>query len=130
MLLGFYKQFVEPIQIGTKVFTLRKRRKVRPKIGEKLHMYTGGYNATRTLISNKEKLMSIQNVRVLIEKKFNGDLFVRVYVNRRKLSGIELKDFVKYDGFETIKAWADYWLGKKRRTGALVEMYHWTDLKY
>ena len=36
MLLGFKPRFKEPIQIGTKVFTLRGKRKNEPKIGETL----------------------------------------------------------------------------------------------
>lgn len=130
MLLGFYKQFVEPIQIGTKVFTLRKRRKVRPKIGETLHMYTGGYNATRTLISNKEKLLGIQNVRLTIKKVGTILYDIKIFVDRRELSKMEVQQFAIYDGFENVIEWADHWLGKKTRTGALIEMYHWTDLKY
>jgi hypothetical protein len=171
MLLGFYKQFVSPIEIGTKVFTLRKRRKVRPKVGETLYMYTGGYNSTRTLISNKEKLMSIQNVRITIRVKlldpithydispikgsclgfktsiinhFNADYnfaytnekyetkvyTIKIYVDRHQLNDTEIKQFAFYDGFNTVFGWADHWLGKKKRIGAFVEMFHWTDLKY
>lgn len=41
MLLGFKPRFIDPIQIGTKVFTMRAKRKNKPKIGETLYMYTG-----------------------------------------------------------------------------------------
>lgn len=130
MLLGFYKQFVQPIEIGTKVFTIRKRRKIRPKIGETLYMYTGGYNATRTLISNKEKLLGIQNVRILIKITNKEILYIRIYVDRRLLTDEEINEFAKFDGFESATDWANHWLGKKQRIGALMEILHWTDLKY
>lgn len=139
MLLGFKKRFKEPIQLGTKVFTLRKRRKVRPKIGETIHMYSALRTKHTELISNKEKLISIQNVRIAIQKREfidNLDEFrIGIYVDRRKLSRDEIEQFAQFDGFNSVSEWAEYWLtdekGKlKERTGALMEMYHWTDLKY
>jgi hypothetical protein len=134
MLLGFKKQFEKPIQIGTKVFTLRKRRKVRPKIGEQLHMYTGLRTKRCELISNKDKLISIQNVRLMITNinPTTGarGTFVEIFVDRRRLTVPEVEQFVKYDGFRSVREWADYWLEGKDRTGALMELYHWTDLKY
>lgn len=133
MLLGFHKQFVDPILFGSKPFTIRKRRKITPKIGETLFMYTGGYNASRTLITNKEKLISVQNIRITIKRETVSDSAnitnVDVWVDRRKLSIDEIKEFVKYDGFQNITEWSNYWLGKKNRTGALMVIYHWTDLR-
>jgi hypothetical protein len=139
MLLGFKEQFVEPIQIGTKVFTLRKRRKNKPKIGETLHMYTGPYNSNRRLISNKEKLVSMQNVRIIVYAINRGQeaerLYCDVYIDRRKLQPEELQMFCRYDGFASVNAFCNYWLTdekgkKKKRTGALMQLLHWTDLKY
>jgi hypothetical protein len=134
MLLGFYKQFVEPIQLGSKVFTIRKARKVSPKIGETLYMYTGGYNSSRTLISDKEKLMGIQSVRILVERCHThwwSYFTLRIFVDRRQLTDAEIEQFVKYDGFKGQRDFAMHWLGKKKlRTGALMKIYHWTDLKY
>jgi len=140
MLLGFKKQFIEPIQIGTKVFTLRKRRKVRPKIGETIHMYSGLRTKNTTFIGNKEKLVSIQNVRILIKVDHHdpyGDThyIVRIFVDRRRLRFGEIIDFIRFDGFKDVAEFIKYWLtdekGKRKtRTGALMELYHWTDLKY
>lgn len=131
MLLGFKKQFTLPIQIGTKVFTLRKRRKVRPKIGEQIYMYSGLRTKHTEKISDLEKLMGIQNVRLTIKRLNNFTKYeIKIYVDRRKLTAKEVEAFVKFDGFKTIIEWADYWLNGKKRTGALMEMYHWTDLKY
>lgn len=133
MLLGFYKQFVDPILIGTKPFTVRKRRKITPKIGETLYMYTGGYNSSRTLITNKEKLISTQSIRITIERKVidkkRSSTRIDIWIDRRKLSIDEVKIFVRYDGFENIAEWTNYWLGKKNRLGALMVIYHWTDLR-
>jgi hypothetical protein len=139
MLLGFKKRFKDPILIGTKVFTMRKRRKVRPKIGETIHMYTALRTKYAELITNKEKLMSIQNVRVMIKAKWLAkDLVnysVRIVVDHRILSKEEILQFVCFDGFKDAQDFCQYWLtdekGKRKdRVGALMEMYHWTDLKY
>lgn len=135
MILGFKKQFVHPIQSGTKIFTMRKRRKVRPKLGETLHMYTGLRTKKCELITNKKCLVSIQNARVLIEETVTG-YTVRVYVDGRHLSEMELRHFAMNDGFQSVEQFCRYWLqipGKKtlkKRTAALMEMYHWTSFKY
>jgi hypothetical protein len=135
MLLGFKKRFVDPILIGTKVFSLRKRRKVRPKIGEAMHMYTALRTKYCQLITNKEKLMSIQDARVTIRRKNTAGYDIRIWIDRRRLSELEISQFVIYDGFTDRKDFAEYWLTdergkKKNRTGALLEQYHWTDLTY
>lgn len=147
MLLGYKKRFVEPILIGTKVFTLRARRKVQPKIGEKIHMYTGLRSANCELITNKEKLIGIQNARVLVWvvgshkndfKSSNGNyyvgdhFFIRIIIDGRELSVKEIGEFVEFDGFIDTSDFARYWLqGKlKKRTGATMQLFHWTDLKY
>ena len=138
MLLSFKKRFIAPIQLGIKVFTLRKRRKIRPKIGETIHMYSGLRTKNTQFISNKDSLRSIQNVRLTIssvcihERTF---FKIKIFVDRRKLSRDEICEFVKFDGFTDISDFCNYWLtdekGKKKsRTGALMELYHWTDLKY
>jgi hypothetical protein len=138
MLLGFKKRFADPIKIGTKVFTIRKRRKVRPKVGETIHMYSGLRTKHTELISNKEKLQSIQTVRILIKRwqePDNGpwEYEISVFVDRKYVKDIQ--SFARFDGFKNMFEWADYWLTdekgkKKNRTGALMEIYHWTDLKY
>ncbi len=142
MLLGFKKRFKEPILFYSKVFTIRKRRKKQPKIGETIHMYTALRTKHCELISNKEKLKSIQNVRITIDKhpiEFRTGTGVgyniRVIVDGRSLFGQELEEFYTFDGFKNYQDWAEYWLtdekGKKKsRTGALMQLFHWTDLKY
>jgi hypothetical protein len=139
MLLGFKKRFGPPIQIGTKVLTMRKRRKVRPKIGETIYMYSALRTKHSELISDKEKLMSIQNARIMIEDRLTNDRMpfsIRIVIDGRTLTQSEISEFVKYDGFTDEADFCRYWLsipGKKtlkKRTGALMEIYHWTDLKY
>lgn len=134
MLIGFKKRFIVPIQNGSKVFTIRKKRKVSPKIGETLYMYSGLRTANCSKISEKEKLIRIQHVRIYIERN-HPDTLIKIHVDGRPLSWSEIYEFVKYDGFHNIEDFADYWIGspfkgKLQRAGGSMEMYHWTDLKY
>jgi hypothetical protein len=129
MLLGFKKQFIEPLIMGSKILTLRKRRKIQPKVGERLYMYYGLRTNHTTLITNQETLRGIQSCRLTIEKLRNS-FKISIWVDRRKLTQAEIEDFVIYDGFTSVTEWATYWLDGKMRTGALMQMFHWTDLKY
>lgn len=139
MLLGFKPRFVEPILIGTKVFTMRGKRKIQPKIGETLHMYTGLRTSKCQLITKSEKLISTQKARVRIYT-VNNYLEVHVRVDGRYLTNKELEHFFVFDGFNNAWDFAKYWIqdatgkpykyGKKYRVGAFVTIYHWTDLRY
>ena len=154
--MGFKKRFVEPILIGTKVFTLRRTPKRMPKVMETIHMYTALRTKHCEHISSKEKLVSMQRVRVLIEhitarhevlphgrpvpmpskvpiSECFGQFRIRICVDGKRIDDID--EFVKFDGFKDTDDFCNYWLtdekGKKKdRTGALLVMFHWTDLRY
>ena len=140
MLLGFKPRFKEPIQIGTKVFTMRNKRKVQPKIGETLHMYTGLRTSKCELISNKEKLMSVQEVKVDMDRDLKVKyLRILVIIDGRALSLTEIKQFVKFDGFADINDFAEYWFASSYApkkapescsVSGILDLFHWTDLKY
>lgn len=140
MLLGFKKRFAPPIVIGTKVFTMRKTRKVKAKIGETLHMYTGLRTANCELISNKEKLMSTQRAWVrfcyFYNKKGLHLADLSICVDGRRLEKWEHEAFVKYDGFEDVADFFKYWLADYKHTqfanyklAKSMDLYHWTDLR-
>lgn len=158
MLLGFKKRFREPILIGTKVFTLRKKPKRMPKLGETLYMYSGLRSQHCEFISDKETLRGIQDARVLIKKTVRlkdhftptenyywwyqpnektGHTYygIKISIDRRDLTTDEIEQFVKYDGFKDVYDFCEFWLtsdkGKKlTRVGASLKQFHWTDLKY
>lgn len=134
MLLGFKKRFKEPILIGTKVHTIRKRRKIQPNIGETIHMYSGLRTKYSEFICNNEKLLGKQNIRIIIYKNDN-DTIVKIWVDRSELNMKQKEQLALFDGFTSLMDFADYWLTdekgkKKNRTGALMQLFHWTDLKY
>lgn len=106
-----------------------------PKIGETLYMYTGLRTANTELITNKEKLISMQQVRVSIRKMNTAGYDIKISVDGRRLTELEISQFVKFDGFTDRVDFAEYWLrdekGKKiTRVGASMVQFHWTDLRY
>lgn len=108
MLLGFKPRFKEPIQIGIKVFTMRKHRKVMPKIGQTLYMYTGLRTSKCELISNTEKLISTQKAWLKIVHVGYKLTHLRICIDGRVLSNDEISNFVKFDGFADIYDFAEY----------------------
>jgi len=138
MLLGFKKRFKSPIQLGTKVFTMRKKRKREPKIGETMYMYTGLRTNQCEKISDKEKLKSTQNVTVFISQVKNQRILT-IKVDSRHLTYNEIRVFVGFDGFSNIDDFIDYWLASELKTKSKIKtvritatltLFHWTDLRY
>lgn len=106
-----------------------------PKLGERLHMYTALRTKYAELITNKETLRGMQSVRLTVRRMNTAGYEIRIWVDRTRLTEWQISEFVGFDGFSDRKDFAEYWLtderGKKKdRTGALMVMFHWTDLKY
>ncbi|WP_143960248.1 ASCH domain-containing protein [Litoribacter populi] len=136
MLIGFKKRFKEPIENGTKIFTVRTRRKITPKIGETIHMYTGLRTKNCEKISSQEKLVSTQDVRILI-KDWGGKWGMDIHVDGRRLSAKEIIDFTISDGFLGVHDFKKYWMGDKpkekngvKRAGGSMVIYHWTNFRF
>src|ERR1700739_52746 len=102
MLLGFKLRFVDPIHKGTKVHTMRVKRKIKPKIGETLYMYTGLRTANCMKITDKEKLVSTQKVRIKGMKVRDGLVWLTLWVDGRELREDEVKSLVQFDGFTDV----------------------------
>lgn len=155
MLLGFKKQFAPKILDGSKKFTIRNRRKVEPKIGDTLHMYTGLRTKHTEKITSEHSLKGIQLVDILIQKQvfsegtFKGKWSLGISVDGRSLLTGELEYFVRCDGFEGMEDFMEYWIkasgdkkeyfqSGKRKTQLTIwtvdlkdlVMYHWTDLRF
>ncbi len=137
MLLGFKPRFVEPILKGSKIFTIRDRRKNPPKPDERLYMYTGLRTRNCIKVSDDKTLKGWQSIRLTIKRvdhKLNGKdvIFyaINIWVERRLLLTKEKEKFYVYDGFKDEADFAEYWLAGKKRAGGLKIMFHWTDFKY
>lgn len=139
MLLGFKQRFADKILDGSKVFTMRKERKIQPKIGETLHMYTALRTKHTKVITKTHKLVSTQIVEVNIADS-PKQLQVKIQVDGRVLGQLETEMFVICDGFNDVPDFARYWIedstGKKYKptlsykVTASVTLYHWTALKF
>lgn len=76
MLLGFKPRFVDPILDGHKLHTLRNPRKVTPKVGEVLYMYTGLRTKYCKLITKQHTLKNIQVTRIFVRRINTPKAFV------------------------------------------------------
>ena len=119
MILAFKKQFVSPIQLGTKIHTIREDKPDRWQAGKVIHMATGirsqNYNcfATANCISTQQIVI-----------KYHG-LQWTVHVDGRQLSVAEMTLLAKFDGFATIADFAAWF--NEDLTGKII---HWTKFKY
>lgn len=143
MLLGFKKQFAPKILAGSKVMTVRQQRKVEPKIGEVLHMYTGLRTRNCEKITSEYTLKGIQSVDFLISKSKTEDLIdMDVFVDRVPLDRYQLEKFALADGFDSAHQLAEYWMStcdpddiqvlKRSIQASIIDMviYHWSDLRF
>lgn len=134
MLLGFKKRFAKPIQKGTKVMTIRKRRKVTPKIGEPIYMYSGLRTKHTELISNKHRLTGMQRVDIEMYVHSYTDYVLNIKVDGRKLDSHEkVLEFCVSDGFEDVQDFVVYWYCEHREPHILIEdmvIFHWTDVRF
>lgn len=129
MLLGFKKQFIHPILSGIKGFTLRNERKVTPKIGETIYMYSGLRTAKCELITSELKLKYMYPVSLAIVKtSVQTDIDIRI--NGTQLLKKHHLLFVQMDGFRTVAEFVQYWTDCKEVTAitAQMMMYGWKEL--
>jgi|GEM_PF-6290795 len=138
MLLGFKKQFAPKILDGSKKFTIRNPRKVEPKLGEQLHMYTGLRNKSCEKITSEHTLKSIQLLDLIILKRPDGSGWMDVHVDGKEIEQIDFNRLISADGFDSIPDFVSYWLSgiKADKDGIFymeaegLIMYHWTGLKW
>jgi hypothetical protein len=136
MLLGFKKQFAQPILDGSKIFTVREKRKVEPKIGERLYMYTGLRTKDCEKITDEHELTGIQLVSIRVSDI--SELKVSVWVDGVALGKSAISLFVNCDGFDSKEEFAAFWLAgvKKNEYGhrvvykADLVMHHWTGFRF
>lgn len=131
MLLGFKKQFVQPILVGTKILTLRKPRKVKPKIGETLYMYTALRTKHCQHITSAHTLKSVQQVSISILADDENECYkIICIIDGKTMTYAKVKKLAVLDGFKNVTEWMHYWLDGKDSVSELLEMYHWTHLKF
>lgn len=123
MVIGFKKQFKEPIMQGIKVHTLRDDLHDRWISGRTMHMATGvrtkNYNCFKQTecISTQETVIKLKKGRLSI------------IINAEELNNSVLDLFIKRDGFKN-KAEFIYWFFPTGDGIVFKKLLHWTDLRY
>lgn len=133
MLLGFKPQFVNPILQDIKWFTLRDKRKVTPKLGETLHMYTGLRTNNCKPITKKHTLKAMYPVHIKIKITGKPGIHaakVQIVINNLTLSNFDLREFVVRDGFENIEKFIQYWTENYSNKNVNIKqvIYAWHDI--
>ena len=103
MILGFKKQFVEPILNGTKIHTIREDSNNRWKVGNKIHFATG----VRTKNYNQFAEGVVDTILGISIIYVDGKPHVFVYPdgdqrNEKGLPSNVIEELAKNDGFESV----------------------------
>ena len=132
MILGFKKQFVEPILEGRKIHTIREDSHDRWKPGNTIQFATGirtkNYNCFKEGVclgvQTIQIMHTIGTVTVYIDGSAFGSVFHHGLDDIYEYSN-DLLDLAKNDGFEDLESFFK-WFNKDFK-GKLI---HWTDFKY
>jgi uncharacterized protein YqfB (UPF0267 family) len=122
MVIGFKKQFVQPILDGTKIHTIREDSKCRWQPNKVMHMATGvrtkQYNCFKKVTCKHVQRIEIEPHTKTIKFTVNGS--EELLMND---SGIET--LAKNDGFKSVN---DFW--KWFDKPVICRIISWTDFKY
>lgn len=121
MVLGFKEEFEEPINLCSKIHTIRKDEHNRWKAGNSIQFATG----VRTK-NYKQFAAGICVSTQTIEIKWEH--YAIIFIDGKKLTDEEVKELAENDGFSSEAAFLcwDAWF-KKDFKGKII---HWTDKKY
>ena len=133
MVIGFKKQFVEPILQGSKVHTIRDDNGKRWKPGMSMQMYTGSrFSKTDYKKFSEKECISTQGITMFLEEDDNGLDILRCFIDELK-QGFDFEAFAKADGFHSAIDFANWWTKVlEDKPGRKFEgiIIHWTDLRY
>jgi len=128
MVIGFKKQFREPIEAGTKIHTVRSDEKNRWKPGVIMHMATG----TRTKYYTCFKQTPCVSYQRVFMSYYQG--LLQISVGDKELFGYHERElFAVNDGFLNLKAFEDWWIPELSKNPKLEfrgKVIHWTDFRY
>lgn len=134
MLLGYKDQFVQKLQSGVKIHTLRAKRKLQIEPGDKLQHYGKVRQRGMFKIMPDNHCVSNQEVQIW---DYSDD--VRVHVDGKQLSKLDQAEFCINDGFDSWDDFKAFWLNHPKRNEIRDEddaiifsgvCHHWTDKRY
>lgn len=120
---SFKKQFVAPIQAGTKRHTIRGDRKDGrvPKVGERLYLFCG--MRTKGCFKILDTPPNCQRVqRIHISDDFDGAVLPKVTVDGDVLDRGECECLAQADGFPDFITMMRFWRGNLPFDGNII---HW-----
>jgi len=132
MILSFNKRFINLINDGSKIHTIRKDSHDRWKMGRVIHFATGvrtpNYNQFKEGICTSIQEISIEHnsnhVEIFIDGKSHFEVIHHGFDDIIEHT-VGMEDFVKNDGFESIQTFLQ-WFDKS----FLGKIIHWTEYQY
>lgn len=122
MLLGFKDRFAPMILDGTKTHTIRATRKVKPKVGEICHCYTG-LRTKRCRLLGRWQCVRVDKIRILL---FSG---LQIRIGEMWLDPGEKMAFAWSDGFRTGSNWLgemqNFWMRENGLRPAIRRRRGW-----
>lgn len=102
MLLGFKQRLAPFVEDGTKLHTIRAKRKVRPKVGEICHCYVNPRQKSMRLL-RRSKCTKVETITLLKPAAGPYPALI-VYIDGRLLEHDEANLLAWADGFRTFPA--------------------------
>jgi len=147
MLLGFKAQFAEYVASGSKQHTIRAPRKIRPKVGEICHCYTGlrqrgpiiqklpsGEVVRQKMSRLLGRFKCVRVEEITISRYFNENIPLCVSIAGELLTADEAEGLFWRDGFRsgpqgrgypsTLQA-ASFWSDRLKEHSFHGDLIHW-----
>ncbi len=123
-LLGFQKRFAPLVESGEKRQTIRAYRKDGrdPKVGDRLYLYTGGYNESRRKMG-ESVATDVRRIRLEITRSF----WIYSLGYRVRMSPEEISQIAVADGFRNLDAMHDYFKDLLPFEGLLIR---WGEIEH
>jgi hypothetical protein len=115
-LYNFQKRFVPFIVNGEKTHTIRAKRKVAPKAGETLHLYTGLRQKGAALLM-RAPCTKVEKIEISL-----GPFGMEITIDGERLSPDEIVALAKRDGFDSAASMEKFWVGRYPFEGHII---HW-----
>src|ERR1039458_6030532 len=117
MLLGFKARFVPMIEDGSKTHTIRAKRKIRPRVGETCHCYTGLRQKGARLLG-RWPCVKVEEITIRLRCRPEDffPLALDIWIDGERLSPDEVNDLAWRDGFRPVRrcdaclVMCHYWL--------------------
>lgn len=97
MLLGFKRQFAPYVEEGSKTHTIRRQRKIRPRVGETAHCYVDPRQATMRLLG-RWPVVKVQHIVIEARIWRPGEPLV-IMIDSARLDDLDVELFLFRDGF-------------------------------